>query len=72
MILKQTLEVAIEKSLTLKEISEELSTSVTNIRYWLKKYNLTTKSTTRKFRKILFCPIHEITTFNKHRRCCKV
>ena len=37
---KEILENLISKKLTLKEITKELNTSQTNIRYWIKKYQL--------------------------------
>lgn len=45
----------VKLNLSQREIAEQLNTSQTNIRYWLKKHNLTTKKVISKV-DTRFCP----------------
>ena len=67
------------QGLSTYEIAERMNCSQTNIRYWLKKFNLTTKALTCKTcgkkiegRKVLFCSTQCKLLDPKHKQNCYI
>lgn len=49
---KNTIQQQLNSDKSLKMIAEELDTSQTNLRYWIKKYSLTRSTNTKLSRKL--------------------